>query len=132
MEVAISKMMGRPKPRAEPGGEADEREPAVRLRFLRTARQARLHSLLEQQEHLLSKRALLGRRQPLPLPRSALLVQVLVLLLLLRPLRPAAAGSAVEKQLPVTNERCAVPRFVVSRGGGVRGRRSRGHALIQK
>jgi len=88
-----------------------------RLRFLQTARQARLHSLLERQEHLLSKRALLARRQPLPLPRSALLVQVL-LLLLLRTLRPTAAGPAVEKRLPVTNERCAVPRFVVSRGGG--------------
>jgi hypothetical protein len=85
-----------------------------RLRFLQTARRARLHSLLERQEHLLSKRALLARRQPLPLPRSALLVQVQVLLLL-RPLRPTTAGPAVEKRL--TNERCAVPRHAVSKGG---------------
>ena len=91
---------------------------SVRLLFLRTARPARLHSLLERQEHLLSKRALLAQRQQHPLPRSALLLQLQVLLLLLRPLRPTAAGPAVEKRLPVTNERCAVPRFVVSRRGG--------------
>ena len=43
---------------------------------------------------------------------------LLHLLLLLRPLRPTAAGPAVEKRL--TNERCAVPRHAVSRRGGPR------------
>ena len=41
-------------------------------------------------------------------------------LLLRRPLRPAAAGPAVEKRLPVTNEHCAVPRHAVRRLGGPR------------
>ncbi len=108
MEDAISKMMGRPKPRAEPGAEADEREAAQRLSFLRMARR---------EEHLLSKRALLARRQQHPLPRNALLLQLQVLLLL-HPLRPTATGPAVEKRL--TNERCAVPRHAVSKEGGPR------------
>ncbi len=88
---------------------------SVRLRFLRTALRATLHSLLKRQEHFLSKRALLARRLQHPLPRSALLLQLQVLLLL-RPLRPTAAGPAVEKRL--TKERCAVPRHAVSRWGG--------------
>ena len=86
----------------------------MRLRLLQTARRARLHSLLQLQQHLLSKRALLARRQQHPLPRSALLPR-LQARLLLRPRRPAAAGQAVEKRL--TNERCAVPRHAVSKGG---------------
>ena len=88
---------------------------SVRRRFLATARRATLHNLLELQEHLLSKRALLARRQQHPLPRSALLLQLQVLLLL-RPLRPTAAGQAAEKRL--TNERCAIPRHAVSKEGG--------------
>ncbi len=87
---------------------------SLRLCILQTALRARLHSLLELQQHLISSRALLLRRQQHPLPRSELLQQLQVLLLLCL-LRPTAAGQAVEKRL--TNECCAVPRHAVSRRG---------------
>ena len=56
-----------------------------------------------------------------------------------RPPSPRAGSGAVTVPLDaaagpaLTNERCAVPRFVVSaETGGVRGRRSRGRAVNQK
>ncbi len=73
--------------------------------------------------------ALLARRQQHPLPRSVMLLQLQVLLLL-RPLRPTAAGQAVEKRL--TNERCAVPRHAVSRRGGQRQAQPRARRETEK
>jgi hypothetical protein len=52
-----------------------------------------------------------------------------------RPSSPRAGSGAITVPLDnaagpaLTNERCAVPRHAVSKGGGVRGRRSRGRAV---
>jgi hypothetical protein len=119
MEDAISKMMGWLKSRAEPGAEADEREAPLPANGAAGAPAqppgAAGTSPLEASAASAKAAASLSKERSAAAGAAALLLQVL---LLLRPHRPTAAGPAVEKQLPVTNECCAVPSFVVSRRGG--------------